>query len=195
MARRCEVSINFAARLSKMGGDENALWFTANESPECASLDDMEVRINARLRLTGPPCGAWRIVPASTMSKIRWHSRKPSNSEKGNEQEFGKITAAAAAAASKTHKTTKRQTAAAKFQEQHRAFWAEERASVEQGFCDGSPCNVTKGTANGQHLRSSKAFALAFRNKKPDLWPFRFDKSHLRPCSSVQGLSPARRGW
>ena len=142
-----------------MGGDENALWFTANESPECASLDDMEVRINARMRLTGPPCGAWRIVPASTMSKIRWHSRKPSNSEKGNEQEFGKTTAAAAAAASKTHKKTKK-TAAAKFQEQHRAFWVEERASAEQGFCDGSPCNVTKGTANGQQLRSSSASVL-----------------------------------
>ena len=37
-----------------MGGDENALWPTTNEGPECVPLDDMEFRINARVLLYLP---------------------------------------------------------------------------------------------------------------------------------------------
>ena len=39
---RCEPLINCAARLSQVGGDEHALWFTTNASSECTPLDDME---------------------------------------------------------------------------------------------------------------------------------------------------------
>ena len=53
-ATRSEPLIDSAARLSQLGGDENALWLTTNEGPECASLDDMEFRINARVRLDLP---------------------------------------------------------------------------------------------------------------------------------------------
>ena len=45
---------DFAARLQQLGGDENALWLTTNEGPECVPLDDMEFRINARVRLDLP---------------------------------------------------------------------------------------------------------------------------------------------
>ena len=41
------------ASLSQLGGDENALWLTTNESPDC-TLDDMEFRINAKMRLDLP---------------------------------------------------------------------------------------------------------------------------------------------
>ena len=41
----------FAARLHQLGGNENALWLTTNERPECVSLDDMEFRTNARMLL------------------------------------------------------------------------------------------------------------------------------------------------
>ena len=44
----------FAARLHELGGDENAPWLTTNEGPECVMLDDMEFRINARVRLGLP---------------------------------------------------------------------------------------------------------------------------------------------
>ena len=40
--------------LRPLGGDENALWLTTNEGPECAPLDDMEFRISARVRLDLP---------------------------------------------------------------------------------------------------------------------------------------------
>ena len=53
-ATRCEPLRSSAARLIQMGGDENALWLTKNESPECTPLDDMEFRINARMRLALP---------------------------------------------------------------------------------------------------------------------------------------------
>ena len=43
-----------AARLHQVEEDENALWLTTNEGPECALLDDMEFRINARVRLDLP---------------------------------------------------------------------------------------------------------------------------------------------
>ena len=43
-----------AARLHQLGADENALWLTTNEGPECVPLDDMEFRINARVRLDLP---------------------------------------------------------------------------------------------------------------------------------------------
>ena len=46
--------VDSAARLNQLGGDENALWLTTNEGPECAPLDDMEFRINARVRLDLP---------------------------------------------------------------------------------------------------------------------------------------------
>ena len=44
----------FAARLHQLGGDENALWLTTKEGPECVPLDDMDFRINARVRLDLP---------------------------------------------------------------------------------------------------------------------------------------------
>ena len=53
-AIRCEPLKSLAARLTQMGGDENALWLTVNEGPERAPLDDMEFRINARMRLDLP---------------------------------------------------------------------------------------------------------------------------------------------
>ena len=43
----------FAARLHQLG-NENALWLTTNEGPECVPLDDMKFRINARVRLDLP---------------------------------------------------------------------------------------------------------------------------------------------
>ena len=46
--------VNFAARLHQSGREENALWLTMNEGPECAPLDDMEFRINARARFDLP---------------------------------------------------------------------------------------------------------------------------------------------
>ena len=45
---------NCAARLHRLGGDENALWLTTNEGLECVLLNDMEFRISARVRLTLP---------------------------------------------------------------------------------------------------------------------------------------------
>ena len=53
-ATRSEPLIDSAARLSQLGGDENALWLTTNEGPECAPLDDMEFRINERVRFDLP---------------------------------------------------------------------------------------------------------------------------------------------
>ena len=50
-ATRCEPLREVAARLSQLGGEENGLWLAANESPECAPLDDTEFRINTRVRL------------------------------------------------------------------------------------------------------------------------------------------------
>ena len=46
--------IDSAARPSLLGGDENALWLTTSEGPECPPLDDMEFRINAGVRLDLP---------------------------------------------------------------------------------------------------------------------------------------------
>ena len=46
--------VDSGTRLSQLGGDENALWLTTNEGPEFAPLDDMEFRINARVRLDLP---------------------------------------------------------------------------------------------------------------------------------------------
>ena len=46
--------IDSAARLSQLGGDENALWLTTDEGPGCAPLDGIEFRINARVRLDLP---------------------------------------------------------------------------------------------------------------------------------------------
>ena len=43
-----------AERLSQLGGEENGLWLTTNEGPECAPLDDAEFRINTRVRLDLP---------------------------------------------------------------------------------------------------------------------------------------------
>ena len=53
-ATRNEPLADSAARLSQLEGDENALWLTTNEGPECAPLNDMEFRINARVRLDLP---------------------------------------------------------------------------------------------------------------------------------------------
>ena len=53
-ATRSELLADSAARLSQLGGDENALWLTTSEGPECTPLDDMEFRINARVRLDLP---------------------------------------------------------------------------------------------------------------------------------------------
>ena len=53
-ATRCEPLKSHAARLTQTGGDENALWLTVNEGPECTPLDDLEFRINARMRLDLP---------------------------------------------------------------------------------------------------------------------------------------------
>ena len=53
-ATKSEPLMNCAARLHQLGGDENALWITTNEGPECAPLDDMELRTNARVRLDLP---------------------------------------------------------------------------------------------------------------------------------------------
>ena len=53
-AIRCEPLRSLVVRLTRMGGDENALWLTANEGPECAPLEEMEFRINARVRLDLP---------------------------------------------------------------------------------------------------------------------------------------------
>ena len=43
-----------ADRLSQLEGDESGLWLTANEGPECTSLDDAEFRINTKARLDLP---------------------------------------------------------------------------------------------------------------------------------------------
>ena len=69
-ATKSEPLSNCAACLHRLGGEENALWLRTNEGPECAPLDDMEFRINARVRLDLPV-----IMPASTTTEIRWHSR------------------------------------------------------------------------------------------------------------------------
>ena len=53
-ATRSEPLIDSAARLSQLGGHENALWLTTNKGPECAPLDDMAFRIDARVRLDLP---------------------------------------------------------------------------------------------------------------------------------------------
>ena len=53
-ATKSELLVNIAARLHQLEGEENALWLTTNEGPECAPLDDMEFRINARVRLDLP---------------------------------------------------------------------------------------------------------------------------------------------
>ena len=53
-ATKSEPLVNFAARLHQLGGEENALWVSTNEGPECAPLDDMECPINARVRLDLP---------------------------------------------------------------------------------------------------------------------------------------------
>ena len=54
-ATRCEPLLkSVAARLVHLGGDESALWLTVNEGPECAPLDDLEFRMNARMRLDFP---------------------------------------------------------------------------------------------------------------------------------------------
>ena len=53
-ATKTEPLVKFAARLHQLGGDENALWLTTNEGPECVPLDVMEFRINARVRLDLP---------------------------------------------------------------------------------------------------------------------------------------------
>ena len=41
-------------RLNHLGGDENALWLTANAGPETAPLDDIEWLLNMRVRLDLP---------------------------------------------------------------------------------------------------------------------------------------------
>ena len=43
-----------AGRLHQLEGDENAPWLTTNEGPACVPLDDMEFRINWRVRLDLP---------------------------------------------------------------------------------------------------------------------------------------------
>ena len=43
-----------AERLSQLGEEENGLWLTTNEGPECVPLDDTEFRINTRVRLDLP---------------------------------------------------------------------------------------------------------------------------------------------
>ena len=53
-ATKPEPLANCAARLHQLEGEENALWLTTNEGLECAPLDDMEFRINARVRLDLP---------------------------------------------------------------------------------------------------------------------------------------------
>ena len=58
-ATRCEPLKEDSARLSQLGGEENGLWLTVNEGPECAPLDDAELRINTRVRST---------------PKMRWHA-------------------------------------------------------------------------------------------------------------------------
>ena len=50
----CELLKSLAARLTQMGGDENALWLTVNGGPEWTPQDDLEFRINARMRLDLP---------------------------------------------------------------------------------------------------------------------------------------------
>ena len=46
--------VNFAARLHQVEREENALLLTTNEGLECGPLDDMEFRINARVRFDFP---------------------------------------------------------------------------------------------------------------------------------------------
>ena len=53
-ATRCEHLKSVAARLAQLGGDENSLWLTVNEGPECTPLDDLEFGINAKMRLDLP---------------------------------------------------------------------------------------------------------------------------------------------
>ena len=53
-ATKSEPLVNCAARHHQLERDKNALWLTTNEGPECAPLDDMEFRINARVRLDLP---------------------------------------------------------------------------------------------------------------------------------------------
>ena len=53
-ATRCEPLTSVAARLARSGGDENALWLTANESPGGTPLDNMEFRFVAKMRLDLP---------------------------------------------------------------------------------------------------------------------------------------------
>ena len=73
-ATKSEPLANCAARSPSIWREENALWLTTNEGPECAPLDDMEVRINARVRLDLPVISTG-VMPASTTTEIRWHSR------------------------------------------------------------------------------------------------------------------------
>ena len=76
-AIRCEPLKSLAARLTQMGGDENVLWLTANEGPECTALDDLEFRINARIRLD-LPCAAKRTMPTSLTAGSQMAQQGPS---------------------------------------------------------------------------------------------------------------------
>ena len=51
---RCEPLKSVAARLAQLDGDENALWLTVNESPDCTPLDDMGFSTDAQVRLDLP---------------------------------------------------------------------------------------------------------------------------------------------
>ena len=73
-ATRSEPLADSGARLSQLGGDENALWLTPSEGPECTPLDDMEFRINARVRLYLPVMQRGPL-PTPTEADTRRHSR------------------------------------------------------------------------------------------------------------------------
>ena len=52
--RSCTTDGSLSDRLWQLGGDENVMWLTANDGPDCVPLDNVEFRINVNVRLNLP---------------------------------------------------------------------------------------------------------------------------------------------
>ena len=61
---------SLAARLTQMGGDENAPWLTVNEGPAGRHGSPCQ-----RKEATGLPRGARRMTSASKTAETKWHRR------------------------------------------------------------------------------------------------------------------------